>query len=115
MTNAMAPHFNLWVTHEEEVGLSGWRIALLEAIPATGSISAAADQLEVNYRVAWSKIKEMEHGLGVALLTTRIGGSHGGGAELTPAALEFIRRYRLLSAGLDEWVQQRFAEVFADL
>ena len=112
MANGLAPHINLWVTHGEEVVLSGWRIDLLEAIAATGSISAAADQLQVNYRVAWNKIKEMEHGLGVALLETHIGGSHGGGAELTPAALEFIQRYHLLSAGLDEWVQRRFTEVF---
>ena len=115
MTNALAPHINLWVAHENEVVLSGWRIDLLEAIASTGSISAAADQLQVNYRVAWNKIKEMEHGLGVSLLETHIGGSHGGGAELTPAAVAFIRRYRLLCAGLDEWVQRRFAEVFGDL
>jgi molybdate transport system regulatory protein len=67
MTNALAPHINLWVAHENEVVLSGWRIDLLEAIASTGSISAAADQLQVNYRVAWNKIKEMEHGLGVAI------------------------------------------------
>lgn len=115
MTNALAPHVNLWVTAEDEVVLSSWRIALLEAVAATGSISAAADQLQVNYRVAWSKIKEMEHGLGVALLTTHIGGSHGGGAELTPTAHDLIRRFRSLSTGLDEWVGRRFAEVFSDL
>ncbi len=112
MNAALTPHINLWLTQGDAVVLSGWRIELLEAIGATGSISAAADQLGVNYRVAWNKIKEMEDGLGVALLHTHIGGSHGGGAELTPAAEEFIRRYRLFSAGLDEWVQRRFAEVF---
>ena len=115
MTNDLTPHINLWVTHEDDVVLSSWRMDLLEAIATTGSISAAADQLQVNYRVAWNKIKEMEHGLGISLLETHIGGSHGGGAELTPAAAAFIRRYRLLSAGLDEWVQRRFAEVFGDL
>ena len=32
MANELAPHINLWVTHGEEVVLSGWRIDLLEAV-----------------------------------------------------------------------------------
>ena len=34
------------------------RVALLEAIEATGSLARAADQLGVPYRTAWYKLKE---------------------------------------------------------
>ena len=114
MAQALVPHFNIWIEREGQVALSGWRVALLEAVAATGSISAAAEQMEVPYRVAWRKIKEMEQGLGVTLLQTRIGGPDGGGAELTPVAQAYIRRYHALSDGLDDWIKQRFAAVFTE-
>lgn len=112
MTSKLIPRCNLWVETTDDVVLSRWRIQLLEMIAETGSISAAAERLHVPYRVAWSKVKEMEHGLGVSLIDTRIGGIHGGGAELTAAAHEYVRRFHELEAGLDEWVRQRFLEVF---
>jgi molybdate transport system regulatory protein len=115
MDRALIPRLNLWIERDGHVALSGWRVALLEAVAATGSITAAAERMEVPYRVAWSKIKEMEQSLGLPLVETRVGGADGGGAELTPAANDYIRRYHQFSAGLEEWVQRRFAAVFTDL
>jgi molybdate transport system regulatory protein len=109
---ALVPHLNLWIEREGCVALSIWRVALLEAIAATGSISAAAIQMEIPYRVAWSKIREMERGLGIALIQTRVGGSDGGGAVLTSAADDYVRRFHQLADGLEEWVKLRFHEVF---
>jgi molybdate transport system regulatory protein len=110
--HALVPHLNLWIEREGCVALSTWRVTLLEAVAATGSISAAATRMEIPYRVAWSKIREMERGLGTALIQTRVGGSDGGGAVLTAAANDYIRRYHQLADGLEEWVKQRFHEVF---
>jgi molybdate transport system regulatory protein len=112
MTRQFEPHINLWVEREGQVALSGWRVALLEAIAATGSITGAAERMEVPYRVAWSKIKEMEQALELSLIETRVGGPDGGGARLTSAAEEYIRRYHELAAGIEEWVERRFAQVF---
>ena len=56
----MKPRFNLWVEAEGTVVLSAWRIRLLEAIDASGSIRAAAEELHVPYRRAWQKVHEME-------------------------------------------------------
>lgn len=110
--STLEPHFNLWVESDGQVALSGWRVALLHAIAETGSISSAAERMQVPYRVAWSKIKQMEHSLGVQLVQTRVGGSDGGGAHLTPEAEAYIRCYHQFSAGLEEWVQRRFREAF---
>ena len=64
----MNPGFNLWIEHDDQVVLSFWRVRLLEAIDTTGSISAAAEALNVPYRRAWEKLQEMEHGLGYKLV-----------------------------------------------
>ena len=44
---------NFWVERNGEVVLSEWRVALLEAVAETGSISAAAARHGVHFRVAW--------------------------------------------------------------
>lgn len=94
--------------------MSIWRIALLEAVGQIGSISGAAEQMQIPYRVAWKKIKQMEEGLGVQLVQTRIGGSDGGGAWLTPTAEAYVQRFRRFSLSLEEQLQQQFAEAFEE-
>jgi molybdate transport system regulatory protein len=113
--HGLEPHLNLWIERDGCVALSTWRVALLEAVAATGSISAAATRMEIPYRVAWSKIREMERGLGTALIQTRVGGSDGGGAALTAAADDYIRRYHQLADGLEDLFERRFNEIFADV
>ncbi|HJW83905.1 MAG TPA: LysR family transcriptional regulator, partial [Anaerolineae bacterium] len=70
----MEPRLNLWIEQDGEVVLSNWRVSLLEAIGATGSISAAAARLNVPYHRAWDKLDEMEKGIGVKLVATQTGG-----------------------------------------
>ncbi len=40
----------VWIEQDGEVLLSDWRIALLEAVEATGSLAEAARQMDVPYR-----------------------------------------------------------------
>lgn len=103
---------NFWVEKDGEVVLSRWRVALLQAIEETGSISGAAEHLNIPYRRAWDKIHECEERLGVKLIETQTGGSGGGGAQLTPEGAEYVRRFKKFSQGLDELVRNRFREAF---
>jgi len=48
----------------------------------------------------------------VTLVETQTGGSHGGGARLTPLARDYIARFERFSSGVDEIVARRFAESF---
>jgi molybdate transport system regulatory protein len=84
---------NFWIEVAGEVVLSEWRVVLLQAVEETGSISSAATRMGVHFRVAWRKIKEMEERLGVRLVFGQTGGLHGGGAELTREASDYIRRF----------------------
>ncbi len=108
----MEPKVNLWIEIDEQVVLSRWRVELLKAIAEAGSISGAADLVGVPYRRAWEKINEMEQRLGVDLLDTQTGGSGGGGARLTPAALDYVARFQRFSQGIDAYVERHFRDAF---
>jgi len=108
----MQPRSNLWIEKDGEVVLSRWRVNLLRAIDETGSISAAAEKMQVSYHRAWEKLHEMETRLGVTLVETQTGGQHGGGAWLTPAARDYMARFERFSSGIDDLVARHFVESF---
>ena len=103
---------NFWVEKDGKVVLSRWRVALLQAIDETGSISAAAVRMGIPYRRAWDKVHECEERLGVKLLATQTGGSGGGGARLTPEGADCVKRFQQFSQGLDDLIKYRFTEAF---
>jgi molybdate transport system regulatory protein len=108
----MQPRFNLWLEEDDEVVFSTWRAALLTAVGETGSISAAAAHMKVQYRTAWQKINEMETRLGVKLVETQVGGHHGGGATLTPAAQDYLKKFERFSAAVEKVVELKYRESF---
>lgn len=108
----MNPHFNIWLEEDGDVVFSIWRMRLLRAVDEHGSISAAAEALGVPYRVAWQKINEMESRLGESLVETQTGGSHGGGATLTPAAVAWLDRFDRFVRDLDQLIDDRFRTHF---
>jgi len=70
------------------------KIALLEAIAATGSISAAGRQHKMSYRRAWLLVDELNRQFGEPLVRAQPGGPKGGGASLTAAGQRILRAYR---------------------
>ena len=67
---------------------------LLEAINATGSISAAARQMGMSYRRAWNLVSSMNRDFVGTIIETKPGGKGGGGASVTELGKEVIQRYR---------------------
>jgi len=106
------PKANFWIERDGEVVLSEWRVALLQAIAETGSINAAAEQMGIPYRLAWSRVREIEARLGVRLTESQTGGTSGGGTQLTQEGRDYIRRYRAFTDGLMAIVARRFEEIF---
>lgn len=70
------------------------KIALLEAIKKTGSISAAGRQFGMAYRRAWLLTDEMNRMFVQPLVAARGGGRNGGGAVLTNLGEEVVALYR---------------------
>ena len=67
---------------------------LLRRISEKGSLTSAARMVGISYRNAWGRIKRLESNYGVRILDTKVGGSSGGGAVLTPEGLKLFREFR---------------------
>ena len=106
----------IWIERRGQgsVVLSEWRVDLLEAIDTHGSLSRAAEALDVPYRTAWERVKATEGEIGFRLLESESGGLDGGGSRLTPQARDLCRRFRRVSSGIQEVVSRRFAAEFGD-
>jgi molybdate transport system regulatory protein len=104
----------IWIERRGGVVLSEWRVTLLEAVDAHGSLSRAAAALEIPYRTAWERVKAMEAELGTRLLESESGGADGGGSRLTAEARDLCRRFRRISGGIQEVVSRRFVAEFGE-
>ena len=72
------------------------KIALLEAIGSSGSISAAGRAMKMSYRRAWDLVEDLNHTLGHPVVATMAGGVGGGGARLTEAGRTLVAQYRAI-------------------
>jgi molybdate transport system regulatory protein len=86
------------------------KIALLEAIEQSGSLSQAARELGMSYRRAWGLLDDLNHALREPVATASTGGAGGGGARLTPFGRELVRAYREVEAIAADAAKARFAE-----
>jgi len=74
------------------------KIALLEAIDATGSISAAGRLHAMSYRRAWLLVDELNQLFAAPLVAAHHGGAKGGGAALTDEGRRIVALYRSAEA-----------------
>jgi molybdate transport system regulatory protein len=70
------------------------KIALLEHIAQTGSLSQAARDLKMSYRRAWLLLESLNAAFVERVAVTSTGGRGGGGASLTTFGQTLIRTYR---------------------
>jgi molybdate transport system regulatory protein len=76
------------------------RIALLEAVMEHKSITKAADAAGFSYKTAWDAVNAINNLLPRPAFITRIGGPHGGGAEITDEGRRLILAFRRLEEKL---------------
>ncbi len=92
----MTPVIRIRIDFAENVHVGPGKIALLEAIKSTGSISDAARSLGMSYRRAWMLINSLKQGFSDAVTVSSTGGAGGGGARVTSFGASLIKQYRLL-------------------
>ena len=66
---------------------------LLRCVERTGSLRAAAMEMEMAYSKASKLLKQAEQELGFPLTTRVTGGKDGGGSKLTPEGERWLRQY----------------------
>jgi molybdate transport system regulatory protein len=92
----VSAQFRLRVKYGEEIAIGPGKIAILQAIAESGSISAAGRQLGMSYRRAWLLVDQMNHYFNEPVVQAATGGHQGGGTALTPMGHEVIRLYRTI-------------------
>ena len=82
------------VLHGEEIALGPGKVSLLQAIHASGSLTAAAQDLGMSYMRAWKLVRTMNACFREPLVTTRRGGKIHGSAVLTSTGERALALYR---------------------
>lgn len=90
--------FRMRVTLGDVIAVGPGKIALLEAIADTGSITSAAKSLDMSYRRAWLLLDELNRSLRHPAADSAKGGQHGGGSALTDVGRQLIDTYRRIEA-----------------
>jgi len=103
--------YKIWLEEGEHIFGEGL-FSLLREIDRRGSINQAAQEMHMSYRQAWGRIKKAEERLGFRLLTTRIGGEAGGGAELTREGRRLVENFHRFREEVDRAIREAFARNF---
>ncbi|WP_299452292.1 LysR family transcriptional regulator [uncultured Pigmentiphaga sp.] len=93
--------FRMRIYRDGGTAVGPGKIALLEAVVRTGSITAAAQEMGMSYRRAWLLIHELNRSLRRPAVATAVGGARGGGTTVTETGHEIIRRYRSVEAAAE--------------
>jgi molybdate transport system regulatory protein len=101
--------FRIDLGHGTAVGPG--KIALLEAVAATGSLSAAARQIGMSYRRAWLLLDSLNGSFAEPVTTATVGGRGGGGVTLTPFGQDLVDRYRRFESQAGKLAARQFREV----
>jgi molybdate transport system regulatory protein len=94
----MTPRLSFRLILGDDIALGPGKVQLLEAIHDTGSIAAAGRSMGMSYKRAWHLVDTMNRCFKSPLVEASKGGAHGGGAALSPLALEVIALYHRLEA-----------------
>jgi molybdate transport system regulatory protein len=91
-------HLRLTIVLESGARIGSGKAALLESVHSTGSISAAARSMGMDYKRAWLLIDSLNRAFVTPAIERSTGGAGGGGAVLTPFGKDLLERYRRLEA-----------------
>lgn len=112
--NRMEPRVKLWVENGGKLALSAYRVRLLRLIEETGSLAEAAARMDLSYRRAWGKVREIESNLGLKLVESEAGGAGGGGSRLTDGGRRLIEMFERFQAATERDLEQEFARFLAE-
>jgi len=90
---------------DSEIAMGPGKADLLEAIAATGSISAAARSMDMSYRRAWLLVDVMNRAFREPLVVGAAGGHQGGGAGVTDTGRAVLAQFRAMEAASNAAVQ----------
>ena len=105
----MEPKLRVWVVFGKRLKFGDGRARLLESIDERGSLQQAAAEYDMSYRNAWGYLRELEKAAGFKFVERGVGRR---GMKLTPAAREFLARYRTFQRALEAATPGHFTRAF---
>ena len=109
----MRPVTNVFIYEGNEKFFGEGPCRLLHGIERTGSLRAAAMEMDMSYSKATSILSRAEKALKFPLTEKKIGGKGGGGSQLTPEAREFLKRYEKYREACYEANSRIYHEIFS--
>ena len=103
-----------WLEIDGQPFLGDGRYRLLSAVQRHGSINAAAKELGISYRKAWTQLQALEASSPFPLLVRRTGGSGGGSSHVTSVTLALLQRFETLREQVNREADRCFAAAFAE-
>jgi len=108
---ASSPGIRFRLDFHDQCSVGIGKISLLEAIARTGSLSQAARDIGMSYRRAWLLIDSMNADFDTRVISATVGGSGGGGTQLTSFGRVLVQAYRNLEARIAPLAQEHMSEV----
>ena len=111
----MATRLTIRLDFELGRRLGAGKVALLESIDKTGSISAAGRAHQMSYRRAWLLVDELNQLFAEPVVSAHHGGAKGGGASLTDQGRRIVALYRDAEAKMRAAAQGEIDELERNL
>ena len=101
----------LRVDFGEASAIGPGKVALLETVARTGSLSQAARELKMSYRRGWLLLDSLNSSFIRPVARLSKGGKGGGGAVLTPFGKTLVTAYRRLEVDVLRRARSTFATI----
>jgi molybdate transport system regulatory protein len=99
----------------EQIAVGPGKIALLECMRDTGSLSKAARAMKMSYRRAWQLLESLNASFREPVVLTTIGGKGGGGTVITALGEALVAAYRELERDVTQKANARFRPLSAQV
>lgn len=109
------PFPRLRITVRPGLVLGPGKVALLDAIEHTGSISGAGREMGMSYRRAWLLVSALNEMFGRVVVSTSPGGAGGGGAQVTDFGRAVAEAYWRAEERSQAAVREEFAGIGHDM
>jgi molybdate transport system regulatory protein len=113
MAAKIALTVRLW--RDSDVAMGPGKAQLLAAIESTGSISAAARSMDMSYRRAWMLVDVMNRSFREPLVRSAVGGTKGGGAQLTETGARVLAQFLTMEAAAVAAAESHLAPLLQEL
>lgn len=97
----------IWLERNGIVLLGEGRVRLLEAIDKYGSLSKAAQSMNMSYKRAWNLVEAMNRASDKLLVASVKGGSGGGSSALTSYARELLEQFQNLQKACWQYMNEQ--------